>query len=105
LGNERASRLFFFFCGSFWRHGDVELSRHDGEILLAKERAAAAFDSGIDRSYLGGIEREAKNPTVDLLDRLAGTLGVPMADLFAEAGRGERKPDGLKRGRRKIRST
>jgi transcriptional regulator with XRE-family HTH domain len=68
---------------------------------ISQERLA--FDSGIDRSYLGGIEREAENPTVDLLDRLAGTLGVPLAELFAEAGRVERKLDGLKRGRRKIR--
>ena len=68
---------------------------------MSQERLA--FDSGIDRSYLGGIEREAKNPTIDLLDRLAGTLGVPLAELFAEAGRGERKSDGLKRGRRRVR--
>lgn len=67
---------------------------------ISQERLA--FDSGIDRSYLGGIEREAENPTVDLLDRLAGTLGVPLAELFAEAGRHERKSDGLKRGRRRI---
>ena len=33
---------------------------------ISQERLA--FDSGIDRSYLGGIEREAENPTVDLLD-------------------------------------
>jgi transcriptional regulator with XRE-family HTH domain len=68
---------------------------------ISQERLA--FDSGIDRSYLGGIEREAKNPTIDLLDRLAGTLGVPLAELFTEAGRVERKSDGLKRGRRRIR--
>ena len=70
---------------------------------VSQERLA--FDSGIDRSYLGGIEREAENPTVDLMDRLASTLGVPLAELFAEPGRVEGKVDGLKRGRRKIRST
>jgi transcriptional regulator with XRE-family HTH domain len=68
---------------------------------ISQERLA--FDSGIDRSYLGGIEREVKNPTVDLLDRLASTLGVSMGELFAEVGRGERQTDGLKRGRRRIR--
>jgi hypothetical protein len=41
LANERASRLFFFLCGLFWRHNGVEFSRHDGELLLAKERATA----------------------------------------------------------------
>ena len=30
---------------------------------------------------------EAENPTVDLLDRLADTLGIPLAELFLEAGR------------------
>ena len=67
---------------------------------ISQERLA--FDSGIDRSYLGGIEREAENPTVGLLDRLAGTLGVPLAELFAEVGRHERKSVGLKRGRHRI---
>ena len=33
-----------------------------------------AFDAGIDRSYVGGLEREEENPTVDLLDRLAKAL-------------------------------
>ena len=31
-----------------------------------------AFDAGIDRSYVSGLERQEENPTVDLLDRLAG---------------------------------
>ena len=69
---------------------------------ISQERLA--FDSGIDRSYLGGIEREAENPTVDLLERLAGTLEVPLAELFAEAGRVERNSAGLKRGRRRVRA-
>jgi transcriptional regulator with XRE-family HTH domain len=70
---------------------------------ISQERLA--FDSGIDRSYLGGIEREMENPTVDLLDRLADTLGVPLAELFTKANPSERKPAGLKRGRRRIQPT
>lgn len=65
---------------------------------VSQERLA--FDSGIDRSYLGGIEREAENPTVDLLTRLANALEVPLAELFVGADRQERKSTGLKRGRR-----
>jgi len=30
-----------------------------------------AFDAGIDRSYVGGLERQEENPTVDLLDAKA----------------------------------
>ena len=51
------------------------VARNVRQIRIAKgiSQERLAFDSGIDRSYLGGIEREAENPTVDLLDRL-GTL-------------------------------
>jgi DNA-binding Xre family transcriptional regulator len=35
-----------------------------------------AFDSGIDRSYVGGLERQEENPTVDFLDRLAKALSI-----------------------------
>jgi transcriptional regulator with XRE-family HTH domain len=36
---------------------------------ISQERLA--FDSGVDRSYLGGMERGEENPTVDVLERLA----------------------------------
>ena len=80
------------------------IARNVRRIRIAKgvSQERLAFDSGVDRSYLGGIEREMENPTVDLLDRLAVTLGVPIAELFAEASRHERKSAGLKRGRRRI---
>jgi transcriptional regulator with XRE-family HTH domain len=82
------------------------VARNVRRIRIAKgiSQERLAFDSGIDRSYLGGIEREAENPTVDLLDRLADTLGVPLAELFLEAGRHEAKLTGLRRGRRRIHS-
>jgi transcriptional regulator with XRE-family HTH domain len=79
------------------------IARNVRRIRVAKDisQERLAFDSGIDRSYLGGIEREAENPTVDLLDKLATSLGVPIADLFVDAGENERKLLGLKRGRRR----
>jgi transcriptional regulator with XRE-family HTH domain len=85
-------------------NGRSLVARNVRRIRVAKgiSQERLAFDSGIDRSYLGGIEREVENPTLDLLDRLADTLGVPPAELFAEASRHERKSAGLKRGRRRI---
>ncbi len=50
---------------------------------LSQERLA--YDSGVDRSYLGGMERGAENPTVDVLDRIAATLRVPLCDFFEES--------------------
>lgn len=49
---------------------------------VSQERLA--FDSGVDRSYVGGLERGEMNPSVDLLERLALTLRVPVAELFVE---------------------
>lgn len=49
---------------------------------ISQERLA--FDAGVDRSYLGGMERGVENPTVDVLQRVATTLVVPLAELFSE---------------------
>jgi len=65
---------------------------------LSQERLA--FDAGIDRSYVGGLERQEENPTVDLLDRLAKTLSVHISELLVEPPRGAAAPKPLRRGRR-----
>ncbi len=62
-----------------------------------------AFDSGVDRSYVGGLERQEQNPTVDLLDRLAKTLSVPISDFFVQPARGTLPPKPLRSGRRSSR--
>ncbi len=41
-----------------------------------------ALESGVARSYLGGIERGEKNPALDHIVRLAVTLQVQPADLL-----------------------
>ena len=35
-----------------------------------------AFQAGINRNYVGQIEREEKSPTVDIIEKLCGSLGV-----------------------------
>jgi transcriptional regulator with XRE-family HTH domain len=55
---------------------------------LSQERLA--FDAGVDRSYVGGLERQEENPTVDLLDKLAKTLSVPLSEFFTEPAKGAR---------------
>ena len=44
-----------------------------------------ALNSGLDRSYVGGLERGEHNPTVITLRRLASTLGLPLCKLLEEA--------------------
>lgn len=65
---------------------------------ISQERLA--FDSGVDRSYLGGLERGEHNPTVDVLDRLATTLAVPLNALFVDRTENAIDNPGLPRGRK-----
>jgi transcriptional regulator with XRE-family HTH domain len=68
---------------------------------ISQERLA--FDSGVDRSYLGGMERGEENPTVDVLDRIAATLAVPLSELFADLSSDDTGTRGLPRGRKRTR--
>lgn len=43
-----------------------------------------AHRAGLDRTYVSGIERGVRNPTVLVLQDLAGVLKVRPADLLAE---------------------
>jgi transcriptional regulator with XRE-family HTH domain len=67
---------------------------------LSQERLA--FDAGVDRSYVGGLERQEENPTVDLLDRLAKTLSIQVSELLMEPPRGAATPKPLRSGRRPV---
>jgi transcriptional regulator with XRE-family HTH domain len=65
---------------------------------VSQERLA--YDAGVDRSYVGGLERQAENPTIDLLDRLAKTLEVPLAEFFTQPAKGAPAPKPLPQGRK-----
>lgn len=43
-----------------------------------------AHEAGIDLTYLGGIERGRRNPSVDVLGRLSTALGADPQDLFSD---------------------
>lgn len=45
-----------------------------------------AFQSGLHRTYISGIERGARNPTIDILAKLAKTLRVPTEELVRDSG-------------------
>ncbi|HLO79242.1 MAG TPA: helix-turn-helix transcriptional regulator [Magnetospirillum sp.] len=47
---------------------------------------ALAFESGLHRTYISGIERGVRNPTIEIVDQLAQTLDVPASVLLAESG-------------------
>lgn len=53
---------------------------------LRKERGwsqeALADESGLDRTYISGLERLTKNPTITVVQRIAEALGCGMGDLL-----------------------
>ena len=53
------------------------------ERKLTQEQLA--HDSEIDLTYLGGIESGRRNPSVDVLGRIAIALGTVPAELLAQA--------------------
>ena len=65
---------------------------------LSQEKLAV--DAGLDRTYVGGIERAIENPTVAVLDRLAEALEIQVSALLKEPRRGSTRPKPLRGGRR-----
>ena len=53
---------------------------------LRKERGwsqeALAGEAGLDRTYVSGVERRVKNPTITVIERIATALGCKLGDLL-----------------------
>lgn len=54
------------------------------ELGLSQE--SLAHDSGLDRSYLGGIERGEHNLTLISLIRIADQLGIKPSEILEKSG-------------------
>ncbi|GLS44207.1 helix-turn-helix domain-containing protein [Methylobacterium brachythecii] len=65
---------------------------------LSQERLALA--AGIDRAYVGRVERGSENVTVTTLEVMARALSVAVGDLFTEPPAGSVRPSPLRAGRR-----
>jgi transcriptional regulator with XRE-family HTH domain len=59
-----------------------------------------AFQADIDRTYVSGLERGVRNPTVLVLDRLARVLDVTVCDIVVAVPERGAQPRNLRRGRR-----
>lgn len=68
----------------------MDIRKQVGENLRRLRRMrdisqeALALDADVARSYMSALERGKRNPTVQLLERLAWALGATVADLVAQ---------------------
>jgi transcriptional regulator with XRE-family HTH domain len=64
-----------------------------GEVVRRMRRAqgvsqeAFAAKAGIDRAYMGSIERGLRNPSLTIIYRVAVGLELPMAEVVSEVER------------------
>ncbi len=62
------------------RRVGLNLKRFRQELGLSQENFA--FKAGLHRTYISGIERGVRNPTILVLEEIALALGVPSARLL-----------------------
>lgn len=51
---------------------------------LGLSQEAFALEAGIDRTYVSGVERGARNPSLTVAQKFADGLGVPLGMLFTD---------------------
>jgi transcriptional regulator with XRE-family HTH domain len=67
---------------------------------LSQERLALA--AGIDRAYVGRVERGSENVTITTLEAMATALSVPIAALLIEPDADAPRPLPLRAGRKRV---
>ena len=69
----------------------MDLTKHFGDAirrhreLLQVSQEELAHRASLDRTYVSGIERGRRNPTLQVLQRLSTALGVDLDVIFATA--------------------
>ncbi len=62
------------------RFGDAVRRARTAAGLTQEDLADRA---GLDRSYIGGVERGDRNPTLTVIEKIAQGLGLTLAELFS----------------------
>ena len=69
-------------------------------VAQSRSQEDLALEAEVDRSYMSRLERGRVNPTVGVLEQIAGALDAHISEFFVEPARGEAAPKPLRRGRR-----
>ena len=73
------------------RRVGLNVRRFREELGASQEQLA--FDAGLHRTYVSGVERGVRNPTVVVLEKIAKALKVPSSRLLEESARARGKDD------------
>ncbi len=72
------------------RHFGAAVRQHRTLIRLSQEDLAER--AALDRTYVSGIERGRRNPSLKILQQVADALGADLDVIFATAREIARKP-------------
>lgn len=76
--------------GQHWRMDSVlvRFGRRVRELRKKKglSQEALALEAGLDRSYIGGVERGERNISLVSIYKITTALGVQVAELFSDSG-------------------
>lgn len=59
--------------------------------LAGMSQEKVALQAGVDRSYLSELENNKWSPTVEMLFRICGAIGVTASDVIARVEQRQRK--------------
>jgi transcriptional regulator with XRE-family HTH domain len=68
---------------TFQKRFGIKVRRHRNNLGISQEELA--FRSGLHRTYIGGIERGERNPTLSSIEKIAKALGIKTQVLFGES--------------------
>ena len=68
----------------------MDIKKRFGKIIRKRRRALDMSQeelggrADLNRGYISDIERGLRNPSLEVIDRIAKALGMDLAELFAE---------------------
>lgn len=78
----------------------VGINARKARVRRGLSQDEAAFNAGLDRTYVGNLERGKVNATIESLAGLAIALEVPVKDFFDELPSDAELPEPLRGGRK-----
>ena len=70
-------------------------------VARGRSQEDLALDAEVDRTYMSRLERARVNPSVGVLEQIAGALDAHISEFFIEPAKGELPPKPLRGGRRR----